>query len=77
MTHFEVSSVDFFTPPVLYLMREKFEYPDAEERFELRIRDFDEIVGNCYFTSAISPQAKANNWEYDNTLYFVSSSSPV
>jgi hypothetical protein len=71
MTNFEATSLDFFTPPALYLMNEKFEYPASAERYQLRIQNLGDFSGHCYFTSTQSIEAKTNGWEYDNTLYLL------
>jgi hypothetical protein len=65
--------LDSFTPPSLYLLNERLEFPAAGEQYYrvLTRAEFDAppVDGTVIVRSARSLQAMANSWEFDNTLY--------
>lgn len=69
--------VDFFTPPSLYLLRDRFGFSAAGEQY-FRVLTPTEFAlppdgGVALVRSARSLQSMANRWAFDNALYITSS----
>lgn len=69
-------TVDFFTPPSLYLLRKSLLFPSCgEEYYRLLPSNVLPVLGaQCVVVarSARSLQGLENGWEFDNTIYIAS-----
>ena len=69
-------TVDYFTPPSLYVLRQDLTFPAAGEEYYrvLKPIDINSTLpkGVVIARSARSLQAPQNGWEFDNTIYVAS-----